>query len=146
MAKQTLTLNKMPISGGPSNFSSTGMVGSSGGLPFEVNSPDPSKLFFLVYDNTTAGAAMRASTTGATGARSGMGDAVLLTTAQIDGTSNYYVVGPFEASRFVDNSTGGKVIRVTFYTTAGTSEDTSSGAFVSAFQIYPSTDGIISTT
>jgi hypothetical protein len=147
MAKQTLTMNKLAMKGGPGSVNgTTKLVGSSDGLPMEVDCEDPGKLFFMVYDNSSQGSAMRVSSTGATGARSGMGDKVLLTTAQLAGSSDTFIVGPFEGSRFIDNSSGGKLIRITFYTTNGTTDPTTKGQWVAAFEICPSTDGIISTT
>lgn len=147
MAKQTLTLNKLKINGGPVALNTTANIKTStGGQPFEVNSPDPSKLLFVIYNGSTSKANMRVSTTGAKGARSGIGDATPLTSATLTASSSdWFVCGPFEGSRFIDNSSGGKVIRVQFYTTAGTSVD-ADGIKMSAFQIYDSTDGIISTT
>jgi hypothetical protein len=147
MAKQTLTLNKLKVNGGPVALNTTSNIAkSSAGQPFEVNSPDPSKLFFVIYHASSVKTNMIVSTTGATGARSGIGNASPLTkTTLTEKSSNTFLCGPFEASRFVDNSTGGKVIRLRFQSTAGSS-DLVDDVNVSAFQVYDSTDGIISTT
>ncbi len=148
MAKQTLTLNKMTISGSPVTLNlATNVKKSSGGLPFEVNSPDPSGLFFFVYSGSTVKSNMRISTTGATGVSRGQGDKLAIASAVLAAkSSKQFIVGPFEPSRFVDNSTGGKTIRVTFYTSAGTSDAIAGKTHVNAFQIMPSTAGIIATT
>jgi hypothetical protein len=149
MAKQTLTLGKLATQGAPDTVqinSTSYMLHSTDGQPFEVNSPDPSKLFFYVYHKTTAAAVMTVSSTGATGARSGIGDATPLGKAVLTaGSSKEFVVGPFEPSRFADTSTGGKVIRLSFNSTKG-STDPLGGVSVTAIQFFPSTDGIILTT
>lgn len=119
---------------------------ASSGATFDVTVKDPSN-FLMFVDATTdvtgnAQFHVRAGTTGdAEYASEGIGDFVDRTTGG-SGGELHYVLGPFESSRFIDTSTGGRLINIRCSSTTGGATTTGGvevGYKLSFVEIVPST-------
>jgi hypothetical protein len=122
-----------------------GRAASSGGT-FDVTVKDPSN--FLVFVDATTSASGNVQlhvTAGTTGTAEytgeGIGDWVDRTTGGAGG-GEHYVFGPFESFRFVDTSTGGRLINIRCSSTTGGASSTGgleTGVKLSFVEIVPST-------